>query len=62
VSDDCITADAYATACMVLGLEKSKALLEKHPELQAYLIYNDDEGKYQVYDTNGFKKMVYKEE
>ena len=62
VTDECITADAYATACMVLGLEKAKAMLEKHPELQAYLIYNDDEGKYQVYYTKGFKPMIVKEE
>ncbi len=62
VADDCITADAYATACMVLGMEKAKAMLKEHPELEAYLIYNDDQGKYQVFDTKGFKPMVVKEE
>lgn len=61
VADECITADAYATACMVLGLDKSKEMLAKHPELQAYLIYNDNEGKYQVYDTKGFAPMIVKQ-
>ena len=62
VADDCITADAYATACMVLGLEKSKTLLKEHPELEAYLIYNDDKGNYKEYYTKGFKSLIIKEE
>jgi FAD:protein FMN transferase len=36
-------ADAYATACMVLGLEKAIALIEKNPRLKAFLIYEKDE-------------------
>ena len=38
LADDCATADAYATAFMVLGLEKSKEVLASHPELMAYFI------------------------
>ncbi len=62
VTEECINADAYATVCMVIGLDRSKALLEKHPELEAYLIYNDDEGKYRVFYTKGFKPMILKGE
>jgi thiamine biosynthesis lipoprotein len=58
IADDCITADAYATVCMVGGLEKSKEILAKHPELDAYLIYGDDSGVYQLYVTEGMKTMV----
>jgi len=36
-------ADAYATACMVLGLEKAIALIEKNPMLKAFFIYEKDE-------------------
>jgi thiamine biosynthesis lipoprotein len=58
VSDDCMTADAYATVCMVAGLEKSKEILAEHPELDAYLIFGDEAGIYQLFVTPGMKKMV----
>ena len=35
---ECMTADAYATALMVLPLEKGKALIEENPNLEAYWI------------------------
>ena len=41
---DCATADAYATAFMVMGLDSAQTVLERHPELQAYFIYADSEG------------------
>ena len=31
IADDCATADAYATAFMVMGLDKAKAILSRHP-------------------------------
>ena len=62
VADDCITADAFATVCMVGGLEKSKEILSEHPELQAYLIYGNDTGIYQLFITPGMKKMVIEEQ
>ena len=42
---DCMTADAYATACMVLGLEESFKLIDSNPELEAYFIYSDSNGQ-----------------
>lgn len=47
IAPDCISADAYATAFMVLGIEKCKRIVEKHPELEVYIIY-DDKGKFKV--------------
>jgi thiamine biosynthesis lipoprotein len=35
-------ADAYATACMVMGLQKSIALIESKPELKAFFMYEKD--------------------
>ena len=59
LADDCITADAYATTCMVIGLEKSKTLLAKMPKLDAYLIYsNPEDGSYKVFMTDGIKEMI----
>ena len=41
----CAVADAYATAFMVMGMDKAKAVLDRHPELEAYFIYTDDKGE-----------------
>ncbi len=57
LAKECATADAYATSFMVMGLEKAKALLAKHPELQAYFIY-DDNGKFNVWQTEGLNATV----
>ena len=54
-------ADAYATACMVMGLDKSKDLVQKTDGLECYLIYGDDTGLYQVYASKGFTKYIFKE-
>lgn len=55
---ECISSDANATGVLVLGLEKAKIFLQQHPELQAYLIYSDEKGNYQVYETPGLKSIV----
>ncbi len=55
---ECISADANATGVLVLGLEKAKTFLKNHPELQAFLIYSDEKGNYQFYETTGVKDIV----
>jgi thiamine biosynthesis lipoprotein len=57
---DCLSADAYATAFMVMGLDKASAFLQRHPELSAYLIYADENGNVQVYMTQAFREMLAK--
>jgi thiamine biosynthesis lipoprotein len=54
IAGDCMTADAYATACMVIGLERSKELLQSHPELQGLLIFSDEKGQYRIWKTDEF--------
>jgi len=61
LADDCMTADAWATAFMVMGLEKSKAVLETKKDLEAYLIYGDEVGQYRVYATKGVEPYILKE-
>jgi thiamine biosynthesis lipoprotein len=53
IADNCTMADGYATACMVMGLDASKKFLNKHPELQAFLVYSDEKGNIKTYKTNG---------
>ena len=55
LADDCATADAYATSFMVLGLDKAKKVLEKHPELMAYFIYSDKNGNNAVWFSPSVK-------
>lgn len=49
MAPDCATADAYATAFMVLGIEGAPKVLDAHKELRVYLIYEDAKGALQVY-------------
>ena len=50
LADDCMSADAYATACMVSGLDKSIEMIESDPTLDAYFVYSDKEtGEMKVY-------------
>ncbi len=60
-SKECITSDATATGVLVLGLEKAKVFLSQHPEIEAYLIYSDENGNYQTYQTQGLKSILMEE-
>ena len=51
-AEDCMTADAYATAFMVLGLEGSKEILS-NSNLEAYFIYQDSEGELKSFVSEG---------
>jgi len=55
---DCITADAWATAMMVMGHEKAIELVKKHAELDALLIYTNPEGKMETFMTAGIRPFV----
>lgn len=61
IARDCMSADAYATAFMVMGLERAKTFVEARPDLDAYFIYADSTGSYQTYMTEGMKRYLAKE-
>ena len=46
IAEDCMTADALATAFMVMGLEEASAFANAHPAIDAYFIYSDENGKF----------------
>ncbi len=58
IADNCATADAYATSFMVLGMKGAQKILEKHPDLLAYLIYSDAKGHNQVWYSPSMKKIL----
>ena len=48
---DCADVDAYATAFMAMGLEKTKEFLENNNELKVILIYLNKNGDLEEYST-----------
>lgn len=58
IADDCMSADAYATALMVFGVDKSIGFLNGNEFLEAYLIYSGQDGRFQIYATPGFDKFI----
>lgn len=54
---DCMTADAYATVCMVLGHEKAKEFIGRQNGLEAFFIYYEDSAMKIDY-TAGFAKIL----
>lgn len=59
IAADCMTADAYATAFMVMGLEKSKQFLSENEDLnlEVYFIY-DDNGVWKTYTSETMKEWI----
>ena len=53
VAADATLADAYATCCMVIGLDASREFLQSRPDLEGCLIY-DDNGVFRTWTSSGF--------
>ena len=60
LAKDCMTADAFATAFMVLGKERGIEIAKNIPDLEIYFIYADENGENQVYMSEGFKQYLKK--
>jgi thiamine biosynthesis lipoprotein len=59
-TDDCAAADAIATACMALGMDKAWSLIKSLKGIDAYFIYTDNDGKVQVKFTEEVAKWIKK--
>ena len=55
---NCTLADAYATACMVKGVQGSIDMIEKLDEVECFLIYTDDQGLFTTYASPGIAKQI----
>ncbi len=55
IADNCATADAYATAFMVMGLESAMQICNLQG-LDAYFIYSTPDGSILTQETEGMKK------
>lgn len=54
MAPDATSADAYATYCMVIGLEEARKFIESRPDLEGYLIYDED-SKMKSWASSGFE-------
>lgn len=57
IAEDCMTADALATACMVLGKDSALSMIENLDGCECYLIYSESD-TLAVQMTKGMQKLV----
>ncbi len=55
IAPTCAMADAFATAFMVMGLDKAKEILADHPDLKAYFIYDTGDGTHKTWKTDNIE-------
>ena len=58
IADDCMTADAYATAFMAMGVEKSVEIAETIPGLHYYFIYVKPDGEVTSMFSDEFSQFL----
>lgn len=58
VADNCMTADAYATAFMAMGVDAARKIAASLPEIEYFIIYADEEGKHQVEYSKGMLQYL----
>lgn len=57
-ANTCAEADGFATACMVMGLERSKKLVEDYKDLEGFFIYSDELGILQWHASAGIANQI----
>jgi len=58
VAENSAWADALASICMVMGLERSLPLIESMDGVEAYYIFADERNELQIQATPGFEALV----
>lgn len=58
IANDCMTADAYATAFMVMGLDEAFLLVQKLTNIEALFVYNDENGEYKIKTTSAMDEIL----
>ncbi len=60
IAGDCMTADAYATAFMMMGLEKSKEFLSANKQLglEVFFVY-DENGSWKTYASDRMRNWMH---
>ncbi|WP_179321260.1 FAD:protein FMN transferase [Winogradskyella helgolandensis] len=54
LAEDCMTADAYATAFQAMGIDKVKTFAERHSELKVFIIFENEAKELETLSLNNF--------
>ena len=58
LAENSVWADALASICMVMGMEKSLPLIQNMDGVEAYYIYVNEQNALETFATEGFAKLV----
>ncbi|MCG2460480.1 FAD:protein FMN transferase [Flavobacteriaceae bacterium F89] len=58
IASNCAMADAYATAFMAMDLDDSIKLLVHEKDMEAFIVYLDEDGNVEEFMTDGFKRRL----
>ncbi|MDP4291021.1 MAG: FAD:protein FMN transferase, partial [Bacteroidota bacterium] len=58
LAENSITADAYGTVFLVMGMDKALDFIKRNPGLEAYFIYSDEKGNLKTNCSPGFRKII----
>lgn len=58
VAEDCMTADAYATAFTAMGLEEAIRIADSVQEIEYFFIYTDEDGNYKFKYSEGIVQYL----
>ena len=58
IHDNCMLADAYATAFMVMGVKKTKQFVASNPEIEIYLVYTGNDGDWKTFISPSMQKRI----
>ena len=58
IAPDCMTADALATAFMVMGVDSALTFANGLTDIEAYFVYQDDDGAMQFVMTDGMEGYI----
>ena len=60
IAENSVWADALASICMVMGMEKSLPLIESLDGVEAYYIFSNAKGELETFATRGFEDVIVK--
>ena len=58
MAENSVWADAMASICMVMGIEKSLPLIESMDGVEVYYIFVNDQNELETFATEGFQKLI----
>lgn len=58
MAENSVWADAMASICMMMGIEKSLPLIESMDGVEAYYIFVNEQNELETFATEGFQKLI----